>query len=83
VDRREHTYILDLNHLMETLAGELASRGYSFIKTGEAGVWHVRTRWPHGAAYGEIGGLIYSVLATDLQEAPNPRARTPIRDGEA
>ncbi len=61
-------YELDLHALVIELIQALAERGYHTLEQTPEQVWRFETRWSRGAAYGEIGSMLYSLVGVHLRE---------------
>lgn len=66
MDEHLHRYELHVNGMMSALERILSDRGYRTEQHGES--WVFETRWGRGAAYGEIGSLLYGILSEQLRE---------------
>lgn len=63
-----HQYELDMRVMMDRLGQELERNGYVVTQTVPGAVWRFETRWSRGAAYGEIGSLLYYLVSQCLRE---------------
>lgn len=68
MDEHLHQYELDISHMMSELAEQLSARGYCTLDGSDAAKWVFETRWRRGAAYGEIGSVLYGLVADALRE---------------
>jgi hypothetical protein len=68
VDERVHRYELDIDALISELQTLLAARDYHTVDSGNTGTWIFETNWGRGAAYGEVGSVLYSLLSVHLRE---------------
>jgi hypothetical protein len=67
MDAEINCYELDMAPLMAELARQLESHGYIVSEPSPGRVWRFETRWSRGAAYGEIGSLMYGLVANRLK----------------
>lgn len=67
MDEKIHCYELDMQPLMAELARHLEAHGYTVTESVPGKVWRFETFWNRGAAYGEIGSLMYGLVATELK----------------
>lgn len=68
MDRELHRYELDIDQVMVEAATYLRDRGYSPSQQDDGRVWIFETHWGRGAAYSEIGGLLYTMTGKLLRE---------------
>lgn len=68
MDKQAHAYELDMDDLAAELANRLSSRGYKVVVDEDRHVLRFETAWRRGAAYGEIGNMLYALVATKLRE---------------
>ena len=68
MDDEIHVYELDVADLLAELRDRLGPRGYQVTSCDGDRLWRFETRWRRGSAYGEIGSLIYSLIALKLRE---------------
>ncbi len=66
MDEYLHRYELNVDGMMSALAEILLERGYRTVQQGDT--WWFETHWGRGAAYGEIGSLLYGILSKQLRE---------------
>ena len=59
--------------MMSDLEAMLSPRGYAIRSCEPDAVWVFETHWGRGAACGEIGSMLYGLIAEHLQEVePEP-----------
>ena len=68
MDEQVQRYELDLRALAAELIEALAERGYHTLEHTPEQVWRFETRWSRGAAYGEIGSMLYSLMGVHLRQ---------------
>jgi len=61
-------YELDLHAMVVELIEALAERGYHTLEHTPEQVWRFETRWSRGAAYGEIGSMLYTLVDVHLRQ---------------
>ncbi len=59
---------------MVEVATYLRDNGYTVSRQDGGGVWRFETRWGRGAAYSEIGSLLYTITGLLLRETGEERA---------
>jgi hypothetical protein len=68
VDEELHRYELNMAGVISRLEELLSARGYRTVQHGGGDTWVFEARWGRGAAYGEIGSLLYGLVADQLRE---------------
>ncbi len=68
MDEEVRRYELDLHAMVVELIEALAERDYHTLEHTPEQVWRFETRWSRGAAYGEIGSTLYSLVDVHLRE---------------
>ena len=72
MDKQIRRYELNVDDVMFGLEEILSDRGYRTVQREPAGTWVFETHWGRGAAYGEIGSVLYGLLAEKLHEIDLP-----------
>ncbi|MDQ2743293.1 MAG: hypothetical protein M3Z66_13510 [Chloroflexota bacterium] len=68
MDEEVRRYELDLLAMAVELIEALAERGYHTLEHTPEQVWRFETRWSRGAAYGEIGSMLYTLVDVHLRQ---------------
>lgn len=67
MDEEVRRYELDLHAMVVELIEALVERGYRTLEHTPEQVWRFETRWSRGAAYGEIGSMLYTLVDVHLR----------------